>query len=122
MGRENESIARQAYVKYMQRNGQINLIVRECGFIIHPEKGWLGSSPDGVVLDTADESCAGLLELKCPYTKRDVLPQEACQDANFYCCLSDDGSITLNKYNYSCKSHLTCTSGVTSAYTQQKVY
>lgn len=64
---ENESTACQAYVKHMQRSGQVNLIVRECGFIIHPEKGWLGSSPDGVVLDAADESCGGLLELKCTF-------------------------------------------------------
>ena len=68
-GKENESMGFQAYVKYMQRNGHVNLTVRECGFIINPEKGWLGSSPDGVILDTADESYAGLLELKCPYTK-----------------------------------------------------
>ena len=55
-GQENESTARQAYVKYMQGSGEFNLIVRECSFIIHPENGWLGSSPDGVVLDTADKS------------------------------------------------------------------
>lgn len=62
-------MACQAYVKYMQRNGHVNLTVREFGFIINPEKGWLGSSPDGVVLDRADESYSGLLELKGPYTK-----------------------------------------------------
>ena len=94
-GQENESMVCQAYVKYMQRNGQVNLTIRECGFIIHPGKGWLGSSPDGVVLDTADESYVGVLELKFPYTKRDILPHEACQDPNFYGFLSDDGSITL---------------------------
>ena len=74
-----------------------NLTVRKCGFIIHPERGWLGSSPDGVVLDTADKSFAGLLELKCPYTKRDILPKEACQDPNFYCSLSDNDSIILKR-------------------------
>ena len=29
----------------------------------------------------------------CPYTKRDILPQESCQEPNFYCCLADDGSM-----------------------------
>ena len=101
-GQEDESTACQAYVKYMQMSGQINLTVRKCGFIIHSEKGWLGSSPDGVVLDTADKSFAGLLELKCPYTKRDVLPKEACQDPNFHCSLSDDGSITLKRAHAYC--------------------
>ena len=90
-GQENECTARQAYVKYMQMSGQVNLTVRKCGFIIRPERGWLGSSPDGVVLDTADKSFAGLLELKCPYTK------EACQDPNFYCSLSDNDSIILKR-------------------------
>ena len=73
---ENESMACEAYIKYMQMSGQVNLTVRKCGFIIHPERGQLGSSPDGVVLDTADESFAGLLELKCQYTKRDILSKK----------------------------------------------
>ena len=60
-------------------------------------KRWLGSSPNGVVLDTADESIVGLLELKCPYTKRGILPKEPCRYPNFCCSLSDDGSIILKR-------------------------
>ena len=37
-----------------------------CGFIIHPDAPWLGSSPDGLVYDPKGEPVFGLLEVKCP--------------------------------------------------------
>ncbi|XP_051557801.1 uncharacterized protein LOC127443342 [Myxocyprinus asiaticus] len=37
-----------------------------CGFIIHPDAPWLGSSPDGLVYDPKAEPVFGLLEVKCP--------------------------------------------------------
>ena len=96
-GQDNETVAHQAYVQHMHKNGHVNLIVRECGIIIHPEKGWLASSPDGIVSDTSDKLYTGLLEIKCPYTKRDILPEDACQDENFYCCLSNNGDLALKR-------------------------
>jgi len=41
------------------------LDVTETGFHVHPEHDWLGASPDGLV--GTDE----VLEIKCPYGKRD---------------------------------------------------
>ncbi|XP_031165276.1 uncharacterized protein LOC116057001 [Sander lucioperca] len=40
-----------------------------CGFVIHPDAPWLGSSPDGVVFDPTDNPPFGLLEVKCPNVK-----------------------------------------------------
>lgn len=40
-----------------------------CGFVIHPDAPWLGSSPDGVVFDPTERPTFGLLEIKCPNTK-----------------------------------------------------
>ncbi|XP_056135202.1 uncharacterized protein LOC130111926 [Lampris incognitus] len=40
-----------------------------CGFIIHPDAPWLGSSPDGVVFDPTENPPFGLLEIKCPNVK-----------------------------------------------------
>ncbi|XP_047219736.1 uncharacterized protein LOC124867367 [Girardinichthys multiradiatus] len=40
-----------------------------CGFIIHPDAPWLGSSPDGVVFDPTVRTTFGLLEIKCPNAK-----------------------------------------------------
>jgi len=33
-----------------------------------------------MVIDSTDRIYKGLLEVKCPYTKRDVSPQDACKD------------------------------------------
>ena len=83
----------------MQQYGHPTLAVRLSGFIIHPQEGWFGSSPDGIVVDSSDNitTCKGLLEIKCPYTKRDMSPEEACKDPSFYCSISDNGTFTLKK-------------------------
>ncbi|XP_041958540.1 activating transcription factor 7-interacting protein 1-like isoform X1 [Alosa sapidissima] len=40
-----------------------------CGFIIHPDAPWLGSSPDGVVFDPTENPPYGLVEIKCSNCK-----------------------------------------------------
>lgn len=35
-----------------------------CGFVIHPDTPWLGSSPDGVVFDPSENPQFGLVEIK----------------------------------------------------------
>lgn len=46
-----------------------------CGFVIHPDGPWLGSSPDGLVYDSTESPPFGLLEAKaksyvdCSYLK-----------------------------------------------------
>ena len=96
-GQDNEAAARSAYVNAMHRRGHDKLIVRLRGFIIHLKEGWFGSSPDGMVMDSSSNTCKGLLEVKCPYTKRDMSPDEACKDPNFYCYISDSGVFTLKR-------------------------
>lgn len=39
--------------------------VNDTGFHIHPEHGWLGASPDGLIGND------GVLEIKCPISKKD---------------------------------------------------
>ena len=82
-------------IEYMQASGHPNLTVAGSGFVIHPGKCWLGASPDGVVEDPVSIISTGLLEIKCPYSVRDKLLGEACQDPSFYCSLSEDGSVVL---------------------------
>ena len=57
-------------------------------------QGWFGLSLDGIVIDSLENTRK---EVKCPYIKRDVSPEEACQDPNFYCYISDDGTCTLKR-------------------------
>lgn len=40
-----------------------------CGFVIHPDAPWLGTSPDGLIYDPKAEPVFGLLEVKCPNVK-----------------------------------------------------
>ena len=94
-GRDNEPIALQKYVEYMQENGHTELKLRQCGFFVHPHKPWLGASPDGIVVDPPYST--GLLEIKCPYSVRDTPPRLACQESSFYCYTSDDGIPRLKR-------------------------
>ena len=77
-GRHYEAIAIQQYVAHMTKLGHSNISVKKCGFIIHPEKGWLGASPDGKVTDPVSDQPDSIIEVKCPYSKREVTPEEAC--------------------------------------------
>ena len=96
-GLDHEAAAREAYVKTMHLRGHTSVVVKPSGFVIHPQQGWFGSSPDGIVIDSSNTACIGLLEIKCPYTKRDVSPEEACEDPNFYCYKDDNGMFTLKR-------------------------
>lgn len=37
-----------------------------CGFLIHPDAPWMGSTPDGIVYDPEAQTVFGLVEIKCP--------------------------------------------------------
>ena len=60
--------------------------------------GWLGASPDAFVIDPSEIICNGIVEFKCPFSKKDVLPQEACRDPNFYLMFTDN-EYHLNHYH-----------------------
>ena len=83
--------------------------MEKCGFVIHPEHCWLGASPDGRVKDLSCDQPDGILEIKCPYSKRDVEPEEACKDPEFYCELKEDSTISLkprHAYYHQVQLHL----------------
>lgn len=94
-GRNNEENAIKAYTTLMETQGHTNLVVTICGFIIHPSKGWLGASPDGFVCDPSSHEPCGILEVKCPDSKRDITAEEACNDPDFYCTFENG---RLNQY------------------------
>ena len=97
-GIHHEKLARNLYVQHMRNQGHINLSVEDCGFIVNLYEGWLGASPDGRVHDPSSDQPNGLLEIKCPYTKRAQTPQEAREDTAFYCTL-ENGKLKL-KHNH----------------------
>ena len=80
-GIEHEPVAIKKYISY--KNFTVSL--EKCGFIIHPEKGWLGASPDGKVKNLTSQQSSGVIDVKCHYTKHDCTPEEACSDDKFCC-------------------------------------
>ena len=80
-GKLYETKARNVYEEYMNYSLKNNISVRETGIVIQPNLYWLAASPDGLVFDNAE---FGLIEIKCPYSKREWAPEEMLQDEKFY--------------------------------------
>lgn len=93
-GRDNESTARKLYEEMAKSNGK-SIQTFPVGFVINPGAPFLGCSPDGVVFDENEKSF-GLIEIKCPISKRNVSLDVACADKAFY-LKKDDNGLTLKK-------------------------
>jgi len=92
-GAKHESQARSEYTLKSKN------FVRECGLFISSENPLLAASPDGLIFD--GESY-GVLELKCPYSIRNISPQEGFKKLSFTDKDLDVHTIISTKYNYKC--------------------
>ena len=61
-----------------------HVFIRETGIVIQPNLYWLAASPDGLVKDSNNNPNIGMLEIKCPKSKRNSTPQELLGDQSFY--------------------------------------
>ena len=86
----NESIAKDKYVCVMNFRLNRNVQVRETGIVIQPSLPWLGASPDGIVIDNSHSPEIGLIDIKCPYTKRNSSPFDMIRDHTFYIGIEDE--------------------------------
>ena len=106
-GIANESNAIEAYKKKQQENGHLDLTVCKAGFIVSTRYPYLGATPDSTVYDPSSPTEPyGFLEVKCPYTQRNVTPIEACSSPGFCCNVHNDGkqSISLRReHPYFCQ-------------------
>ena len=76
-------------------------MVSPCGFHISSTHPFLGASPDGAVYDPQqNDEPFGFLEVKCPYTCRDLLPEEGCSISGFYCDYDSATSAMKLKRNH----------------------
>ena len=107
-GINNESVARSYYEKSTRKDHR-KLSVSEGGFFIDLTDPFLGASPDGLV------SCLchgeGLVEIKCPWTYRDLTIAEYAEK-NESCLEKDQKGIKLKrKHSYffqvQCQMHVT---------------
>ena len=83
-GLKHEPIAIEQYERVMlSRKTPVKVL--KSGFVVCLDMPLLGGSPDGRVVDFGCRDHFGLAEVKCPETKFQVTPLEACQDPIFFC-------------------------------------
>ena len=90
-GRICEPIARDIYQEIMNVKLKREVIIRETGLVIQPYLFWLAASPDGMVSDIYDPNVFGIIEIKCPESKRNMTPEEAVADKSFYVGVDENG-------------------------------
>ncbi|KAI4454270.1 hypothetical protein MML48_10g00001240 [Holotrichia oblita] len=87
-GVSNENLAREKFKEIAK------LPVYETGLWLH-ECGYLGGSPDGLIGDNA------LLEIKCPYSMRNVKIEEHLQTHKYF-FKYEDGAVVVDKNHEMC--------------------
>ena len=94
-GVTHEPLAIDKYTEYQHQHGHDDLVVAPSGFLISKTHPFLGASPDSSVYDPSNPVHPyGYLEVKCPFSHRNVTPEDACKDKQFCCAVQDkaDGS------------------------------
>ena len=94
--RLKEDTARKAYISAVSHRHK-SFEVRPTGLHLHTDYPYLGASPN----DLVSCSCCGpgLVEIKCPYSKRDVDPT-AVNDKTFYLKPTRTGMKLCKQHNY----------------------
>ena len=75
-GKDNEELALHQY----QNVKGPNVKLTKAGFFIHPDKGYLGATPDSLVNDNGD---SGLVEVKCPIKFSTMSVMQAARDRSY---------------------------------------
>ncbi|XP_052759884.1 uncharacterized protein LOC128246165 [Mya arenaria] len=102
-GIKHEKAAKRMYAKAMQTDHK-GLAVKDSGLVVCADRPYLGASPDGLVFCSHCTESVGLVEIKCPASKkwRMQTPEECCEDNDFFCQL-ENGKVLLketHKYYY----------------------
>ena len=98
-GVQQEYAAIDAYVKYKQSQGNCAINVSACGIYICKSHPFLGASPDGCVYDPSSlTEPFGFLEIKCPYTHRNVTQMEATLTTGFCSIKEVSADPTVHSY------------------------
>ena len=106
-GNINESKALEQYQQHKKDSGH-DVSCARSGFVVSEDHPFLGASPDAVVYDASQPNPFGLVEIKCPYTSRNLTPLQAAESKVFFCSPEVDPSgakvLKLKKtHNYYCQ-------------------
>ena len=91
-GCDHEDTARQQYVKLMSDTHD-NFVLSDSGLILHPDMPFFGATPDGIV--SCDCCGDGIVEIKCPFCKRNAKLVDAADDGKFCLTRTTDGALEL---------------------------
>ncbi|KAH6942582.1 hypothetical protein HPB50_008239 [Hyalomma asiaticum] len=92
-GVSSEAVAVQKYETTL-RTIRHNIQTFHCGLVVDPGCPWLGASPDRVVWDPEEQEPHGIVEIKCPYSMKDL--KEPCIQGS--CLIKDNnGTYRLNR-------------------------
>ena len=83
MAKQKRNLPGPYMLKKMQKQVP-GFAVFDAGLSVHPSFPYLLASPDGKVFDPSTDSKYGLLEIKCPFSKRGETLDQAAADPNFY--------------------------------------
>ena len=91
-------IALEQYSNIVQYTLNRDIAIRETGIIIQPNLFWLVASPVGLISDRSNEcsNVIGLVEIKCPKTKKNHKLNQLLNDPSFY-IKREEGKIMLDR-------------------------
>lgn len=118
-GKANEVIAKQMYIK------QTGNHIHDIGLVVNPDLPFLGASPDAIV---CDNMVTGLVEIKCPYSVRDMTIEDACVNSKTFFLQNDGENYKLSQkhvYWYQVQGQLLVTGAQFCdfvTYTKQDLY
>lgn len=87
-GKRHENTAKDKYLeKYPSRH------FHKCGFVVNNDFSFIGATPDGKLCDNGQ---SGIVEIKCPYSARNLMISQACETlVDFYLQKDESGTISL---------------------------
>ena len=101
--RHFEPIELQRYKTFMKLNNR-PIQVEKCGLVTDRENYVSGASPDRKVIDIADPSAFGIIEIKCSEEYKDIDPKDICFIAKDSClsvtekCSRTRDTVTMTIY------------------------
>ena len=102
-GREHERDALEFAEKFLAENLRPQfgpIAIQGSGLAIDPVDSWLAATPDGVLI--ADGLTAkALIEVKCPYSARNLTISEAIYSLKSFCLRRDDKGVVTLKLSHS---------------------
>lgn len=102
-GQANEKNAERLYIKKTKRHLHV------VGLVINPMFPFLGATPDAIVCDDGE---TGIMEVKCPYSARDMTIPEAVRDIKDFFLTADGRQCKLkqsHKHYYQVQGQLLVT-------------